>query len=131
LEPWTIPSITNSAETPAVFNGNGASKTGKRDSCIVGVRIGYTINDFRCLPDSDLYLPQSWADDPECRKETGIPEEVVYRKKTDIALDQIACALANGIRVFAWTFDEWYGRDGVIVPDFAFGRFYPRTFWLY
>jgi len=28
-----------------------------------------------------------------------------------MALDQIDCALGNGIRVSAWTFDELYGRD--------------------
>jgi len=86
--------------------------TGKRDNCVVSVHTGYTVGDFQCLLDSDLYLPESWADDPQRCKQAGIPEEVVYRKKTDIALGQIGCALANGIRVFAWTFDEWYGKDG-------------------
>jgi len=86
--------------------------TGKRDNCVVSVHIGYTVNDFQCLLDGDLYLPQSWADDPERRKQAGIPDDAVYRKKTDIALAQISHALNNGVRVFAWTFDEWYGRDG-------------------
>jgi SRSO17 transposase len=86
--------------------------TGKTDNCVVSVHIGYTVNDFQCLLDSDLYLPQSWAADSERRKQAGIPDEAVYRKKTDIALAQISHALNNGVRVFAWTFDEWYGRDG-------------------
>ena len=43
--------------------------------------------------------------------EAGIPDDVQYRKKTRIALDQIRRSLSNGIRVAAWTFDEWYGRD--------------------
>lgn len=86
--------------------------TGKKDNCVVSVHIGYTTGDFQCLLDSDLYLPKSWAIDSERRKQAGIPEDVVYRKKTDIALEQITHALNNGIRVFAWTFDEWYGRDG-------------------
>jgi SRSO17 transposase len=86
--------------------------TGKKDSCVVSVHIGYTVNDFQCLLDSDLYLPESWANDLERREQAGIPEEVVYHKKTDIALSQISNALNNGIRVFAWTFDEWYGKDG-------------------
>ena len=86
--------------------------TGKRDNCVVSVHIGYTHNDFQCLLDSDLYMPESWAEDMERRERAGIPEDVTYRKKTDIALEQISDAIANGIRVFAWTFDEWYGRDG-------------------
>jgi SRSO17 transposase len=86
--------------------------TGETDNCVVSVHIGYSWGDFQCLLDSDLYMPQSWANDMQRRKQVGIPEDVVYRKKSDIALAQIAGALTNGIRVSAWTFDEWYGRDG-------------------
>lgn len=86
--------------------------TGKTDNCVVGVHIGYVTGDFQCLLDSDVYLPESWANDPARRKKAGIPDEVVYRKKTDIALDQVSRSLQNGIRVSAWTFDAWYGRDG-------------------
>jgi len=90
-------------------------KTGKKDNCVVSVHIGYTHDDFQCLLDSDLYLPESWANDLERRRQAGIPEDVIYRKKTDIALGQISHALNNGIRVSAWTFDEWYGRDGTFL----------------
>ncbi len=34
-----------------------------------------------------------------------------FQTKPEIVLDQIDCALANGVRVAAWTFDELYGRD--------------------
>jgi len=37
---------------------------------------------------------------------------VTFQTKPQIALNQIAHALANGVRVAAWTFDELYGRDG-------------------
>jgi len=86
--------------------------TGKTDNCVVGVHAAYVADDFQCILDSDVYLPKDWADDPVRRKEAGIPDEVTYRKKTDIALEQISRAMQNGIRVLAWTFDEWYGRDG-------------------
>ena len=36
----------------------------------------------------------------------------MFRTKPQIALEQVEHALSNGIRVFAWTFDELYGRDG-------------------
>jgi SRSO17 transposase len=36
----------------------------------------------------------------------------VFRTKPQIALEQVEHALSNGVRVFAWTFDELYGRDG-------------------
>lgn len=86
--------------------------TGKIDNCVVSVHIGYSVDDFHCLLDSDVYLPESWAKDPGRRAKAKIPDDVTYRKKTDIALAQIDRALANGVRVWAWTFDEWYGRDG-------------------
>jgi len=40
-----------------------------------------------------------------------VPDEVEFRTKPAIALDQIDVALSNGVRVSAWTFDELYGRD--------------------
>jgi SRSO17 transposase len=42
-----------------------------------------------------------------------IPEEVQFQTKPQIALDLVDRALANGIHVKAWTFDELYGRDGL------------------
>lgn len=36
----------------------------------------------------------------------------MFRTKPQIALDLVDRALANGVRVKAWTFDELYGRDG-------------------
>jgi SRSO17 transposase len=83
--------------------------TGKVDNCVVTVHLGYAAEDFHCLLDSDLYLPQSWAADrPRCRR-AGIPDGLTYRPKWQIALELYDRAVANGVR-FAWlTFDEGYG----------------------
>ena len=86
--------------------------TGKLDNCVVAVHLAYAFNDFQCLLDSDLFLPKEWADDLDRRQAAGIPPEVVYRKKADIALEQVSRAIRNGIRFSALTFDEFYGRDG-------------------
>jgi len=86
--------------------------TGKQDNCVISVHVSYVAGTFQCILDSALYLPQQWAEDPERREQVHIPDDVAYRKKTTIALDQIRRALGNGIRVAAWTFDEWYARDG-------------------
>lgn len=66
--------------------------------------MAYAADNFQCLLDSDLYLPESWVNDPARRKEAGMPDDVVYRKKTHIALEQIGRALRNGIRFSALTF---------------------------
>ncbi len=85
--------------------------TGKVDNCVVSVHLAYTLGDFHCLMDSDLFLPESWANDPIRREAAGIPEDVTHRTKPEIALAQIKRALANGVRVAAWTFDEHYGQS--------------------
>jgi SRSO17 transposase len=45
-------------------------------------------------------------------KKTHVPDGIEFRTKPQIAIGQIERALANGVRVSAWTFDELYGRDG-------------------
>jgi SRSO17 transposase len=99
--------------------------SGKIDNCVVAVHTGYIAGDFQCLLDSDLFLPQEWANDPQRRAEVGIPPNVVFRTKPQIALAQMARALRNGIRVSAWTFDEAYGRGAEFLDGMdALGQTY-------
>lgn len=90
-------------------------RTGKVDNCIVSVHLSYVAGDFECLLDSDLFLPQAWAEDQARRREAHIPDEVVFRTKLQIALEQVRRALGNGIRVAMWTFDAFYGRDSAFL----------------
>jgi SRSO17 transposase len=46
---------------------------GKVDNGVVGVHLSYCAPGFQCLLDSELYLTQVWADDPERRKKTTFP----------------------------------------------------------
>jgi SRSO17 transposase len=84
---------------------------GKIDNGIVTVHLGYECHGFKTLLDSDLYLPKEWADDrPRCR-EAYIPDDLPFRTKPQIALEQVKRAIAHGVR-FDWlTFDEGYGRN--------------------
>lgn len=83
---------------------------GKMDNCVVSVHLGYAAGDFHTLLDGDLFLPEhTWGEDRSRCRAAGIPDDVVYRSKWQIALEQIKRALSNGVR-FAWlTFDEGYG----------------------
>ena len=82
---------------------------GKTDNCTVTVHLSYAHDDFHCLIDEDLFLPESWSNDRERCRLAKIPEDVVYRPKSEIALEQHRRATDNGV-VFQWlTFDEWYG----------------------
>ncbi len=83
---------------------------GTTDNCTVTVHLSLAAGDARCMVDSELFLPEeSWGGDrPRCRA-AGIPDEVVYRPKWQIALELLDRALCNGVR-FGWlTFDAGYG----------------------
>jgi SRSO17 transposase len=82
---------------------------GKIDNGIVTVHVGVAKGRFQALLDAELYLPESWdADRKRCR-EAGIPDDVRYRPKWRIALDQLIRLDARGVR-FDWlVFDEGYG----------------------
>jgi SRSO17 transposase len=86
----------------------GAS--GKIDNCIVSVHLACRNGDFAVLLDCDLFLPEkTWDQDRDRCKAAHIPDDVTYRSKWEIALEQIERATGNGVR-FDWlTFDEWYG----------------------
>ncbi len=111
--------------------------TGKQDNCVTTVHLGYAVDDFHCLLDSALFLPESWAEDrPRCRA-AYIPDDITYRPKWQIALELYDRARANGVSFCYLTFDEGYGGK----PEFlrqldARGQAYvaevPRTFtgWL-
>lgn len=82
---------------------------GKQDNGIVTVHLGVSVGDFQALLDGDLFLPESWSQDRARCRAAGIPDEVVYRPKTETALELYDRARANGL-AFDWlTFDEWYG----------------------
>ncbi len=106
-------------KTPGVQR-QWCGEVGKKENCVVGQHLLYTNNDpknpFTCMLASDLYLPESWADDRARCRAARIPDEVVYRPKWRIGVDQVAAAIGNGVR-FSWmTFDEDYGK----VPAFWF-----------
>jgi SRSO17 transposase len=84
--------------------------TGKIDNCVQTVHLSYVTPGFSATVDSDVYLPEDWANDPVRRKEAGVPESVVFRKKWEIALDLLARTLAEDVRPRWITSDENYGR---------------------
>lgn len=82
---------------------------GKVDNGIVTVHVGVAKGRFQALLDADLYLPQSWDEDRARCRDAGIPDDVRYRPKWRIALDQLVRLNDNGV-TFDWlVFDEGYG----------------------
>jgi len=90
---------------------------GKIENCIVTVHLSYHHEDFKTPLDSDLYLPQSWAENQERCRYAYIPDDLPYRPPTAIAFGQLQRAIGNGLRFDCVVYDEGYGND----PSFWFG----------
>src|SRR5207249_6906232 len=61
--------------------------------------------------------PEDWAKDRERCQAAGIPEDMEYRPKTEIALEAVDRAKANKVPLDWLTFDEGYGK----APEFVCG----------
>jgi len=98
---------------------------GKQDNCQVAVSLSIA-NTAASLPIAwRLYLPETWADDPERRRKAKIPDSVAFQTKPAIALDQIRAAQAAGIAPGVVLADAGYGADGAFRAGLsALGRDY-------
>jgi SRSO17 transposase len=84
---------------------------GRIENCQIGVFLAYASSKGRTFIDRELYLPKQWADDAERRKEAGVPEDVKFSTKPQLAQKMIKRAVESSI-AFKWiTGDEVYGND--------------------
>ncbi len=84
---------------------------GKQENCQVAVSLSAA--SWRdSLPLAwRLYLPESWARDRQRRRQAGVPEEVRFQTKPQIALDQIRQALEDEVEPGVVLADAAYGND--------------------
>lgn len=87
-------------------------RLGKVDNCQVAVFSALTDPDHASLIDTRLYLPKEWTDSPERCRQAGVPEPYCQAKsKTQLALELIDEADANGVR-YEWVgVDAGYGKE--------------------
>jgi SRSO17 transposase len=82
---------------------------GKQDNCQVAVSLSVA-NHHASLPAAyRLYLPNEWATDSKRRRKTGVPEEIVFKTKPEIALEQIEAACKAGLPRGVVLMDAGYG----------------------
>ncbi len=103
-------------KTPGVHR-QWCGSLGKVENCIVTVHLGVVRGRFKTLVDADLFLPKAWSDDRKRCREAAIPDDVVYRPKWRIALEQLDRAAANGLALSWLTFDEYYGSKPAFLED--------------
>jgi SRSO17 transposase len=98
---------TKSAGVARQYSGTA----GRIENCQIGVFLAYASGNGHALIDRELYLPKEWAEDLARRKAAGIPEEVAFATKPELARRMIARAIAAEVP-FAWVLgDEVYGSD--------------------
>ena len=89
-------------------------RLGKVANCQIGVFLGYNNGPYRTLIDERLYLPDEWADDQIRREKCGIPDDIVFKTKIELAWDMILHAKNNHVP-FGWIgMDCFFGRDSVL-----------------
>jgi SRSO17 transposase len=98
---------TKSAGVARQYSGTA----GRIENCQIGVFLAYASGKGHALIDRELYLPKEWAQDPARCLAAGIPKEVAFATKPELARRMIARAIAAGVP-FAWVLgDEVYGSD--------------------
>ncbi len=83
---------------------------GKTANCQVAVSLHQAAGEESTILDWRLYLPKSWTEDPQRRAEAGIPAEVKFQTKWQLALELIDEARGWGLRC------------GVVLGDAAYGE---------
>ncbi|HEY7552964.1 MAG TPA: IS701 family transposase [Hyphomicrobiaceae bacterium] len=83
---------------------------GKQDNCQAAVSLSIASRQASLPVRYRLYLPQEWADDAARRRKAHVPEEIVFKTKPEIALEQIRWACATGLPRGVVLLDAGYGN---------------------
>jgi SRSO17 transposase len=97
----------NSAGVQRQYSGTA----GRVENCQIGVFVAYASPHGRVLIDAELYLPASWTDDRQRCAAAGIPVEVGFATKPELARVMIERAVTAEVP-FGWVAaDEAYGDN--------------------
>jgi SRSO17 transposase len=84
---------------------------GRIENAQVGVFLAYASRHGHTLIDRRVYLPESWTGDHERRREAGVPEQVQFATRSQLADDMITAALAARVPARWVAADEAYGNN--------------------
>ncbi len=87
---------------------------GKQENCQVAVSLSVATHQASLPVAYRLYLPQDWADDPVRRITAGVPAEVTFQTKPEIALRQMRQAHADGLPAAVALMDPAYGNNATL-----------------
>jgi len=84
---------------------------GKQDNCQVAVSLSIA-NHHASLPVAyRLYLPEAWEQDAQRRRKAGVPRELTFQTKPEIALEQIRAVCEAGLPRGVVLMDAGYGAN--------------------
>ena len=86
-------------------------QVGKQENCRVAVSLSVATEHASLPVVWRLYLPEDWAEDEKRREKTGVPQEISFQTKPQIALEQIRQAVEAGVPVAPVLADAAYGDD--------------------
>lgn len=98
---------TKSAGVARQYSGTA----GRIENSQVGVFLAYRSSRGAAFLDRALYLPKAWVDDAQRRHAAGIPKEVTFATKPELARAMLRRALKAGVPARWVTADEVYGSD--------------------
>ena len=98
-------------EATACVAPQHAGCTGTVENCVTTVFCAYVTANGQAWVDFDVYMPQRWASDAARRRAAGIPDELPFATKPQLAANQLDRQVAAGSPARWVAFDEVYGRS--------------------
>ncbi len=93
-------------------------RLGKAANCQVGVFLLGATDTATALLDHQLFLGEKWVEDAARRKRTGVPDEITFRSKPELADEMVRRVRQVGILSFSWiTGDALYGASGKLLDS--------------
>jgi SRSO17 transposase len=97
---------TRSAGVQRQYSGTA----GRTENCQIGVFLAYASPRGHALIDRELYIPASWTQDRERCRAAGIPDDIEFATKPQLAQQMLARAAGAGVPFGWFTADEVYGQ---------------------
>jgi SRSO17 transposase len=86
-------------------------QVGKQDNCRIAVSVSLATEQASLPARYQLYLPENWAGDAQLRSKAGVPEEIRFQTKQQIAAEQIRSLCEEGVERGVVLADAAYGND--------------------
>jgi SRSO17 transposase len=113
IEAWIIDdtSIPKKGRHSVGVSHQYCGQLGKQANCQVAVTLSLANHDASLPVAYRLYLPKAWAEDDARRRKAKVPEDIAFKTKPEIALDQIRWAHEIGLPGKMALLDAGYGND--------------------